>query len=459
MLTKVYNGQYRFTDRASQRCFVFAVFMLQTCCVLAQTSTAAPRATEINEEAGEIFISLRDSITTSTTAEQVGVVSRMKDEIKRRPEAFESLGSIAADPSTILTADPSQLTYQQRSVADKIMIAAHREYTDQIVLDSGTTPAPPTLEGLDTVTKVLNSISPDQTPLSASHFSSLLDKSASIGRLLWTKPKLLASGTPMWQLAGTVFVTSPGIVTTACHTLRGQGDQPLVDIKGNTVTLLSDMVLRVEFGNSPQYQTMYPVSGIVAISGQAGCDVAQLRIDGADNIPALKVAAKNKTATRVVVFGYPLLNNYSSFECAIGQGGNTEKEFCVFHSSNPKVAKVASPGKVLTRDIHEGVSVFTYDAPTDGGQSGSPVFDADTLEVIGIHYCCSGSDANSSVLACANWHPQNVAWNEAIASETLVDDQILKSNFSDIDFSASAANSLSPESVRVQNAQLRAHEF
>ena len=200
------------------------------------------------------------------------------------------------------------------------------------------------------------------------------------------------------------------------------------------MTVRSGIVLRVEFGENSQIQTMYPVTGVAAISGRAGCDVAQLRIDGAAaNIPPLKIAAKNTTATRVIVVGYPLLNTYSSFTCSLGLGGITSTNFCEFHTDYPTIAKVASPGRILSRDAHDGISVFTYDAPTDGGQSGSPVFDAETLEVIGIHYCCSGAPANTSDLMCATWHPQNISWNEAIASETMVGDAILKPNLSDID--------------------------
>jgi hypothetical protein len=403
------------------------------------SAPVASHAIEVNNEAGEVFRSLQKRISELPAEQQGNVLSLFKENASKTPGAVDTLGTIATNPSTILTTSQSDLTYQQRLAGDKAMIQALHQNTLQVIPGSGTLPAPVTQQGLDNSAKVLNQISPASGPLSASSLSRLLEQEKSIGRLLWTKPELIVSGTPMWQLAGTVFVTGPGIVTTACHTLSGQGDQSLLDIRGTSVALRSGIVLKVEFGDTSQYQTMYTVSGVAAVSGQAGCDVAQLKIDGADHVPPLKIAARNITATRILVVGYPQLDNYSALTCSLGLGGITWKDFCAFHSAYPNVAKIVSPGHILSRDSHNPISVFTYDAPTDGGQSGSPVFDADTLEVIGVHYCCSGAAANSSALACANWHPQNVAWNEAIASETLVSDQTLKPNIVDIDEGASAS--------------------
>ena len=411
-----------------------AAILLWTSVSLSQTSTAASsHANEINDEAGEVFNSLRKSINELPPDRLAGVMSLIQENVNKSPGAADALGNIAHNPSQLLTTDVTQLTYRQRSAANQAMIQSLDLQIQQVVPNSGTTATPSTQQGLSDAAKLLNQRSPTGGILTAANLAPLLQKDKSIGRLLWTKPALLASGTPMWQLAGTVFVTSPGIVATACHTLSGQGDQSLIDITGKSAALRSDIVLKVEFSDSSQFQTMYTVSGIAAISGQAGCDVAQLKIEGANDIPPLKVAAKNVTATRILVVGYPLLNNYSAFTCVSDLGGITEKDFCAFHTSYPDVTKVVSPGHVLSRDAHDGVSVFTYDAPTDGGQSGSPVFDADSLDVIGIHYCCTGAATNTSDLSCATWHPQNVSWNEAIASETIVDDTVLKPNISDID--------------------------
>jgi Trypsin-like peptidase domain len=401
------------------------------------TTPASPHAIEIDQESSGVFNSLKDSINALPTIERAKTESLIERDLNATPGATTTLGPVANSASDLLSAGPSNLSLNQRMIAVRAMIQARNENVQQVVIP-GVVASPATVQGLDGAVTALNHLVPTGNLLAAGSLGPLLQKYKSIGRLLWTKPALIASGTPMWQLAGTVFVTSPGIVTTACHTLMGQGDQALVDIQGSAITLRSDLVLRVEFGNTSDFQTMYTVSGIAAVSGQAGCDVAQLKIVGADDIPPLKIAAKDNVARRVLVVGYPLLNNYSSFMCGLNLGGATEQQFCVFHAANPTVAKVVSPGNVFTWETHDGVSVFTHGAPTDGGQSGSPVFDADTLDVIGVHYCCSGASQNSSNLVCATWHPQNISWNEAIASITIVSDALLKPNFSDIDQSTTS---------------------
>lgn len=399
---------------------------------MAAQAVATPEShvLDINKEAGQILNSELQKIKDLPLSQRAIVIARMGESLRSKPNAPTSK-TLGTDPSLILKLEPQNLSLNQKLTLVDSMMGSIQLMQQVVVPSIG--PVTPTQDGLRTAVQTLNQIAPRNPALPDGQLSPLLQQFRSIGRLIWTRQDLVDQGTPMWQLAGTVFVTSPGIVTTACHTLTGQGDQPLIDVVGTSVSLRAGLVLEVEFGATTELTKMYKVLSVSAISTKAGCDVAQLALENANEIPPLKVAAKSSNATRVVVVGYPQMSNYDPSFCTLGLGGITASEFCKFHNANPTVAKIGSPGRVLSSDDHDGVSVFTYDAPTDGGQSGSPVFNADTLEVIGIHYCCSGAAQNTSPLACATWHPQNISWNEAIASSTLVGDDLLKKNFSNVD--------------------------
>jgi hypothetical protein len=108
---------------------------------------------------------------------------------------------------------------------------------------------------------------------------------------------------------------------------------------------------------------------------------------------------------------------------------SSQQYFCKFHAEHPGVAKVISPGTVYAVSSHDAIGVVEYNATTLTGQSGSPVIDLQSLEVVGIHYCCTGNTDAGTSFPCDTWHPQNLSWNEAIDSSTLATDPVLKDFF------------------------------
>jgi hypothetical protein len=177
-------------------------------------------------------------------------------------------------------------------------------------------------------------------------------------------------------------------------------------------------------GGPPQNATLFPVVKILGSGSAQGCDVAFLEIQGAESVTPLKLSNGKTTPKRIAVIGYPLLSDLTPLICKI-ETDPTMLFFCTFHTAHPDIAKVKSPGTVYTTNAHDGIAVFTYSAATRGGQSGSPVIDLETLEVVGIHYCCSGSSQVDTAFTCATWHAQNIQWNEAISSSAILADKAL----------------------------------
>jgi hypothetical protein len=282
---------------------------------------------------------------------------------------------------------------------------------------------------LDALARTLNDLQPGPQ-VSVASLTPIFAKGQSIGRVLWTYKDLLDKGDPMWQLAGTGFVSSPGVVTTACHVVS-----LIADVSAGQAKIRAGLVVRMDFSDTVAFHKLIPVTNIVAISKATGCDIAQLALDGGADIVPLKMGPATASTKRILVVGYPLLDNYTLDDCSAEGNTVTETQFCGLRRSNPGVAKVISPGTVFTccDNDHGGISVLTYNASTDGGQSGSPVFDADTLVVVGVHYCCTGDMPSSGLMDCDTWHPQNIKWNEAISTQSLLNEPNLKGHFSDVE--------------------------
>ncbi len=189
-------------------------------------------------------------------------------------------------------------------------------------------------------------------------------------------------------------------------------------------------------GQLPSGINTYPVLNIIATGSGQGCDVALLKIFGADGVPLLKVSDGKSIPKRLVIIGYPQLADLTDLVCQYTLDSTT-KYFCQFRVAHPGIAKVKSPGSTYTSNSHDGIDVFTYNACTRGEQSGSPVIDLDSLRVVGVHYCCTGSAQVDTTLGCATWHAQNLKWNEAISTKTITADDALK-NFFEVDNAALA---------------------
>ena len=395
----------------------------------AQTaSTAEPKTQQLDAESTKVLSALQQQVKNLPETTRIGVSSEIDGLTIQNPITPQLIPSIGRT-QRLLDLDPLTLTLGQKMQNIGLLIDVNRPQIQQVV--NPALPAEPAAAvALSALADTLNGIPSNGRHVSAASLSTLSVKARSIGRVIWTFQDLLEKGDPMWQLAGTGFVSSPGIVTTACHVVS-----QIADVAAGQTKIRTGVVVRLDFSDGTTYANLLPVTSIVAISKTVGCDIAQLAFEGGTNLIPLKMASATASTTRIIVIGYPMLNNYTSDDCSISGNTSTEVQFCGFHKLNPETAKVMSPGGVLTccSDDHGGVSVLTYNAPTDGGQSGSPVFDADTLSVVGVHYCCTGGSGSSGLMDCDTWHPQNIKWNEAITTQSLLNDSSLKDHFSDTD--------------------------
>jgi hypothetical protein len=417
--------------------------------MVAQTSPSpAGKTLELDQESTNVMSAIQTRIKELPAAKEQEVLNTMRDITLQHPNLTtpETTPSGTSGTVDLLNANPRALTLSQKTSAIEVMIEASNQSVQQVVIGGPQSPSPldPTpiksSPSLDSLATALNSIAPRQDKiLSATDLAALVEKQKSIGRILWTYQNLFDKGDPMWQIAGTGFVTSPGIVTTACHVVSKFGD-----VSGGQVKLKANVVVRIDFSNTSTPGNLIPITGIIAISNTMACDAAQLGLSGSTDIVPLRVAPATSATKRILVVGYPQLDNYRAEGDCQSQGTLTATQFCIFANANPTAAKVVSPGGVLTAccgDDHGGVSVITYDAPTDGGQSGSPVFDAETLQVIGVHYCCTEESATPTILNCETWHPQKPGWNEAVTTQSLLRDSSLKDRFSDV---ATVAEGVAP---------------
>ena len=175
------------------RIATFGTFAFVTSWPVFPQTPSAPTShgTELNHEAGEVFDALKTVIIDLPPSERAAVMSMAKENVSKNVTATELLKSVTDNASQLLSFDASQLTYQQRSAADKAMIEALQQHTQQVVIaNSGTLPSPATVQGLSSIAGILNQISTKPGTLTAASLAPLGSKYKSIGRLLWTKTSI-----------------------------------------------------------------------------------------------------------------------------------------------------------------------------------------------------------------------------------------------------------------------------
>jgi hypothetical protein len=329
-------------------------------------------------------------------------------------------------PETVLQADPGKLSLEQKNQLLSL-IQQTQQVVDPTLVPSSTTSLDP--KDILSVFGSPTPLTPDEIKLYSNNLKQLPVLAASIGRLLWADKT-----DQKWTLEGTVFVTKTNVVATACHVI-----EPLVDVSNGKISLRGDRMAVIDFsegvlpttGQLPPGIHTYSVLDIIATGSGRGCDVALLKLSGAEAVPLLRVSDGKTLPKRLVVIGYPQLSDLTDLVCQYSLDSTT-KYFCQFRAAHPGIAKVKSPGSTYASNSHDGIDVFTYNASTRGGQSGSPVIDLDSLRVVGVHYCCTGSSQVDTTLGCATWHAQNLKWNEAISTKTIIGDEALK-NFFEVD--------------------------
>jgi hypothetical protein len=176
---------------------------------------------------------------------------------------------------------------------------------------------------------------------------------------------------------GTGFLVAPGLIVTNKHVLRALSNGVGALEKGQAVISFS-----YEFGS--------PITAPVAITGVKGIhdtlDAVLLNIEDSAARKLIPVAdAQPQMTTAVVAVGFPAEDRNNPLFMRPLFGNKFE-------------VKRAAPGEI----IDAALPIFYHDCSTLGGNSGSPIFRMDTVEVIGLHQ--SGAYL---------WR------NEAIAGDTL----------------------------------------
>jgi hypothetical protein len=220
---------------------------------------------------------------------------------------------------------------------------------------------------------------------------------------------------------GTAFVVGNGMVATNCHVLRkivaqAADGQWKLATAGTTVIDFGDM--RV---HRPSEE--YVIQGIAGFSTTRFFDVAVLRVApksraGNQDLPAglpLRAVKLDRdwasNPLRVGVVGYPDLTNLSGDDL-------TRTMFRTVRESGLDNVKLFSPGLVVGVDSYVSIEFLEHVASTISGQSGSPVIDRATGEVVGIHYCCAepGAPQQLDPLDCSSQRMSDRVNNQAVSS-------------------------------------------
>jgi len=186
------------------------------------------------------------------------------------------------------------------------------------------------------------------------------------------KPSIVAVGTfqktrsPPFVFRGTGFAVGDTLIATVAHAVSqpAQGESP------ETMMVL----VSVPGAREPQAREAKPVA-VDRVH-----DVALLRIGGAP-LPALTLgnSSEVRDGTAIAFTGFPFANAFG-FHPVTHRG---------IVSSQPPIAVPSPSAKQLDSSVIRGVNTGAFvllqlDAIAYAGQSGSPVYDADTGKVIGL---------------------------------------------------------------------------
>lgn len=184
------------------------------------------------------------------------------------------------------------------------------------------------------------------------------------------------SGHPNFQWVGTGFLAGPDAIVTNRHVAREFARQD-----GDAWTFEPGMSSKLDFNE--EHGALEPVefeiTGILGVHEQFDLAVLSVAQTGgaAQSLPdPLAVAAVEPASVLerpVYVVGYPAWDGRRNDPTYMRQ---------IFRDIYD--VKRLQPG--LITSWVDGSSVFTHDCSTLGGNSGSPVFDLETHEVVGLHF-------------------------------------------------------------------------
>lgn len=265
--------------------------------------------------------------------------------------------------------------------------------------------------------------SPYFRALSADAAAQIERRALSVGRL-----EVHAAGGH--AVYGTAFVIGDSLLATNCHVVA-----ELSRFADGHWQLTGDV--RVDFADGPGHADAWEfrVTAIDALPSQRGLDVAVLRVaprsvDGTRALPAPLTLSRRQVvrdwATQgpipVGVIGYPSLS-----------GGIRDNFSRLRALSRGRFAKFYSPGAIDGIGTIEHIEMLMHAAGTQSGSSGSPVFDLDTLQVVGVHHCCVAAgpppDATLAAMPCSVIVQRPATFNEAISSFQIFSTSTLAGRF------------------------------
>lgn len=278
----------------------------------------------------------------------------------------------------------------------------------------GTSPPQAILNGVLIPTVNSANIGP---PISEEDTKRVVSISASVGRL--------ETSSADSSVLGTAFVIGSHTIATNCHVLTNR-----------IGALVDPSELILEFASEPSrsvsrefaVRKIYPCPGRLGFD-VAFLDVAPMSLDGSMNLPKpLSIATSQPpdgalNRKPIWLLGYPVLKY------------TTEPTYQQLEASAPgKYALIFTPG--LSEGV-DGVNatsgnpkfqVILEFASSDSGNSGSPLIDATSGAVIGVHHCCYSSivsaPSNRPGLPCS-WVYGRSNYNEAIPMWEVAADPIL----------------------------------
>lgn len=321
--------------------------------------------------------------------------------------AFKSVGDLMA-------IDVSNLPEQQKSLVNTT------------VMHVVETNLPPVAILKNAIKPTGTEIYPDlDTLVKASFNSSMITLANEVGRIrYWVRNDQPATSMKDSDayLAGTGFVVGPGMIATACHVLDAITDS-------TSTSLSSTLWIKIDFSADSLNHQAYLVTGVLGRGSLQGEDYAILSVSnssegGGTPLPDPVILGVDSGTQYIGVVGYPDIDGAVK-ACASGGSGcdETAKWFVAFAQKNPGVIKVISPGRKTGDFSPHGFPILTYDAPTLEGQSGSPVIDMDSDQVVGLHYCCTGYTPDTNEPTCAKLQPLSLgdkSDNEALAIRNVV---------------------------------------
>ncbi len=163
------------------------------------------------------------------------------------------------------------------------------------------------------------------------------------------------------QGVGTGFLVAPDVVLTNAHVLSFLSRGTMVLTKGQAT-----INFRSEF--KVFNQDIYDVLAVISV--HQTYDLALLRIQEPDTVghPPLSFCSNVLPDSAIVAVGYPF----------------DDKRNPLFISGiykNIYGVKRAAPGKIISASV----DAMTHDCSTLGGNSGSPLLDMKTAEIVGVH--------------------------------------------------------------------------